>query len=206
MRILEALRKPIRYSFFYATFWLIGINIFLYFLTFINISLYRLLALYSSDVFLKGYFWQPFTYMFIHSKLSITHILFNMFGLFVFGFPLEKRLGSVEFLLLYLFTGTATGIIMLLFGLNVVGASGAIFGLVLGYATFYPDSTLLLGFFIPIKARIAVILFVVLSVILHFIDRSSNIGHLGHLAGLFFSSVYFIVRLGINPVRVLFRK
>jgi membrane associated rhomboid family serine protease len=204
MKVLQILRKPVRYSFFYVTFWLIGINVVLFFLTYMNPFLRKILTLYSNDVFSRGYIWQPFTYMFLHGGFS--HLLLNMFGLFVFGYPLEKRLGSVEFLLLYLFTGTATGIFSLILLMNVVGASGAIFGLLLGYVTFYPDSTLLLGFFIPVKARIAVILFIVLSFILHFIDRSTGIGHLGHLAGIFFSFLYFIVRLDINPIKVIFRK
>lgn len=204
MKVLEVLRKPVRYSFFYVTFWLIGINVVLFIITYMNPFLYNFLALYSDGVFLRGYIWQPFTYMFLHA--NFTHLLLNMFGLFVFGYPLEKRLGSVEFLLLYLFTGTATGIFLLIIRMASVGASGAIFGLLLGYATFYPDSTLLLGFFIPVKARIAVILFIVLSLILHFIDRTTRIGHLGHFAGILFSFIYFIVRLDINPIKVIFRK
>jgi membrane associated rhomboid family serine protease len=206
MKALDIVRKPVRYSFFHATFWLIGINVLLFFLTYMNTGLFRILMLNTRETISRGYFWQPFTYMFLHDPRTLTHLFFNMFGLFIFGYPLEKRLGSVEFLILYLFTGTATGILMLVFGISAVGASGAIFGLLLGYATFYPDSTLLIGFFIPVKARIAVILFIVLSLVLHFVDRSSGIGHLGHLAGILFSLVYFIVRLDINPVKIIFRR
>jgi membrane associated rhomboid family serine protease len=204
MKLLQVLRKPIRYSFFHVTYWLMGINVVLFFLTYFNTFLFNIFALRPAFVFSYGFFWQPFTYMFIHGNLTL--IIFNMLGLFFFGSPLEKRLGSLEFLLLYLFTGTATGILSLILGMNVIGASGAIFGIVLGYATFYPDSTLLIGFFIPIKARIAVILFVVLSLVLHFLDRSSGIGHLGHLAGIVFSVIYFIVRLNVNPIKVILRK
>ena len=151
MRLLRLIRRPIRYSMVNLTFWLIGINVLLYFLTFMNPDLFRLLMLSSRETISKGYFWQPFTYMFLHDirGFNLTHLLFNMFGLFVFGYPLEKRLGSIEFLIFYLFTGTATGLLALFMGMNVVGASGAIFGLVLGYATYYPDSTLLIGFFCP---------------------------------------------------------
>lgn len=201
---MKILRKPIRYSFYHITIWLIGINIFIYILTYTNLALFRLLMLFPRETILKGYFWQPFTYMFLHDPRNLSHILFNMFALYVFGYPLEKRLGSMEFLLLYLFTGLATGLLSLLLGMNVVGASGAIYGLILGYATFFPDSTLLLGFFIPIKAKYALILFIGISLVLQFTGSSPTVAHLAHLGGIVFAFIYFIVRLGLNPIQRIF--
>jgi membrane associated rhomboid family serine protease len=208
MKVLRMIRKPFRYSFTNITLWLIGINVLMYFLTIAFPELFHLLMLNPPETLGLGYFWQPFTYMFLHNiyNFNITHLLFNMFGLFVFGLPLERQLGSKEFLLFYLFTGTATGILTLLIGIPVVGASGAIFGLVLGFATYYPDTTLLIGFFIPVKARIAVILFVVGSLVLHFFDSYTRISHLAHLGGILFAFIYFIVRLQINPLTILFRR
>jgi membrane associated rhomboid family serine protease len=206
MSLLSVIRKPIHYSFFNITLWLIGINVGLYILTLINPSIFLILMLNSRVVLSRGYFWQIFTYMFLHDLRSFTHILFNMFALFVFGLPLERRLGSTEFLLLYLITGTLTGLVALILGMNVVGASGAIYGLLLGFATFYPDTTLFVGFFLPIKARIAVIVFAVLSLVLNFIDPHSGIAHLVHLAGIIFSFLYFLIRLNINPIKVIFKK
>jgi len=204
MKLLELIRKPVRYSFFQATFWLIGINVGLYILTNMNHDIFNILGLFSAKTISNGYFWQPFTYMFLHGNL--THIFFNMFALFIFGIPLEKRMGSIEFLIFYLVTGTLTGIFALALGMNVVGASGAIYGILLGYATFFPDTTLLVGFFIPMKAKVAVIVFAALSLILNFVDSYTGIAHIAHLAGIIFSYFYFLVRLDINPIKVLFRR
>ena len=208
MSALNMLRKPFRYSFFNATIGLIVINVILYLVTILNQStsglnsIVRLLA--TPGPRSNIYFWQPLTYMFMHG--SFTHILFNMFVLFMFGIPLERRLGSSEFLAYYLFSGIATGIVLLLLRLPTVGASAAIYGVLLGFAIFYPDTTILVFFVIPMRAKFAVLVFTGLSLVLNFVDRSSNISHIGHLMGVFFAGIYLFIRLGINPVRELFRR
>ena len=102
--------------------------------------------------FLKGYVWQPFTYMFIHAA-GIFHILFNMVILWMFGSELEKLWGSRFFLLYYLTCGVGAALIYcmvlmgvalftdvhLLTGMPVVGSSGAIFGLMVAYGLIFKD-------------------------------------------------------------------
>ena len=103
--------------------------------------------------------------MFVHG--SFFHIFFNMLGLFIFGTQLEKRMGSSEFLLLYLFTGLGTGLFALLLGMNVVGASGAIYALLLAFAVYFPDARIII-WFVPMRAPIAVLVFTGLSLVFHF--------------------------------------
>ncbi|MBN1695922.1 MAG: rhomboid family intramembrane serine protease [Spirochaetales bacterium] len=200
---MEFIRRPVRYTFYNVTFILIGINVGIFLLNQLFPSSFFVLGLFSqAGVMARGYFWQVFTYMFVHSPANLFHLIFNMFGLLIFGSALERRLGSNEFLALYLVTGTATGIVAFLFGLNVVGASGALYALLLGYATLFPDATILMSFIIPVKAPIAVLIFTALSVFFYFTDRTSGISHLAHLAGIVFGYLYFWIRLKMNPIRI----
>ncbi len=120
---------------------------------------------------LRGYLWQPFTYMFVHGGFS--HLLFNMLSLFIFGSMVERRIGSKEFLLFYLLTGLFSGIISFfsyyLAGTNVilVGASGAIYGVLLMFAVFYPYSVIFVFGLIPIRAPILVILYALIELSSH---------------------------------------
>jgi membrane associated rhomboid family serine protease len=138
--------------------------------------------------------------MFVHG--SFGHILFNMLGLFIFGPQLERQMGSTEFLVLYLFTGIGTGFFSFLMGTNVVGASGAIYGLLLAFATYFPDARIFIWGILPLRAPIAVILFAGLSLFFHFSGVMGGVAHLAHLAGIVLAYFYFVVRLGINPIRV----
>ncbi|MCH8981052.1 rhomboid family intramembrane serine protease, partial [candidate division KSB1 bacterium] len=84
----------------------------------------------------KFHIWQFFTYMFLHA--GFMHLLFNMLGLFFFGPRLEVRLGSRSFLTLYFLSGLGGALLSVLFAPNaaIVGASGAVFGVFLGFALF----------------------------------------------------------------------
>ena len=105
----------------------------------------------------RGAIWQPLTAMFMHA--NGTHIFFNMYALYIFGKPLEMRWGTARFASFYLTVGVlaniAGGLIFILTGrpLSLLGASGAVYGVLLGYGSLYPDSRLLLFFFIPIKVK-----------------------------------------------------
>jgi membrane associated rhomboid family serine protease len=136
-----------------------------------------------------------------------------MLVLFIFGTRLEHRLGSSEFLLYYFITGIGAGIATLAVNwytgmarIPVVGASGAIFGVMLAYATFFPDTTVFVNFFIPLPARIAVLIFTAIEIFSLVFRRGSGVAHLTHLAGFVFGYLYFLIRMGINPVRVFFRR
>ena len=191
------------------TYKLILINVLVYVLTTLLYprSVYYL-AMIPSFV-LSGYIYQPFTYMFVHG--SFNHLLFNMLSLFIFGAMVEKRIGSKEFLLFYLLTGLFSGIVSFISyyfaGTNVilVGASGAIYGVLLMFAVFYPYSVIFVFGLIPIRAPILVILYAIIELSSHVFGRGGNVAHLTHLSGLVFGYLYCRIRMRINPIDVFKR-
>lgn len=169
----------------------------------------NLLAMNPRETTQAGMFWQPFTYMFVHSPTNYAHILFNMFGLFLFGTQVENRLGSTEFLVFYLLSGLFAGIISLgvylvsgALYIQLLGASGAVFATLLAYATLFPDSTIYLFAILPIKAPALVLGFTALELFRGISNPASGVAHLTHLAGFVGAFVYLVVRLGLNPIRV----
>lgn len=135
--------------------------------------------------------WQLVTHMFMHDPASITHILFNMFAVYMFGSALENVWGTKKFLIFYMLTGIGAGLIYFAFqvsiGANFVmyGASGAVFGLLAGFAMLFPDTRLMLLFPpIPIKAKYFVIGYAVMELYLMYSQKpGDNVAHLAHLAG-----------------------
>jgi membrane associated rhomboid family serine protease len=197
------LRKPFRYSFNNAVFYLIGINLFVFLLQYLsrNIITYYL-ALIPSRV-LSGWVWQFVTYMFAHG--SISHILFNMLALLIFGRQVENGMGTKEFLLYYLSTGVLAGIFSFIVyavsGVNValLGASGAIFAVQLAYAALFPRAIIYVWGILPLRAPIMVIGFTALEVFFSVTGLQNGVAHLTHLAGFGFGWIYFMVRFGRNP-------
>lgn len=192
-----------------VTLKLVGINVLVFLVTsMVYPRLTYYLAMIPSLV-LGGYFWQPFTYMFVHGGFS--HLLFNMLSLFIFGSMVERRIGSKEFLLFYLLTGLFSGIASFfsyyLAGTNVilVGASGAIYGVLLMFAVFYPYSVIFVFGLIPIRAPILVILYAFIELSSHVFGAGGNIAHLTHLSGLIFGYLYCKIRMRINPLEVFKR-
>jgi membrane associated rhomboid family serine protease len=189
-----------------VTLKLIVINVLVFLLTdYIAPKTAYYLAMIPSFV-LHGYVWQPFTYMFVHGGWS--HIFFNMLSLYIFGTMVEQRIGSKEFLLFYLLTGTVSGILSLLSywiaGTNVVlvGASGAIYGVLLMFAVFYPYARVFVFALIPIRAPVLVILYAIIELSSEVFGAGGNIAHLTHLSGLLFAYLYCRVRMRINPIEV----
>lgn len=203
----SALRKPFRYRNYNIAFILIGVNFLIFFLTTLSPNLMRYLAMNPVFVVQGNYWWQVFTYMFVHG--GMTHIFFNMIGLFFFGTQVEHRLGSWEFLTFYLTVGTLAGAFSLAFYwfsgsymVFLVGASGAIFGVLLAFAALYPTAMIYLFGIIPIRAPILVIGYTVIELMSQISGRGGNVAHLTHLAGFLFAFMYFVIRLGINPISV----
>ncbi|MDR1611060.1 MAG: rhomboid family intramembrane serine protease [Candidatus Symbiothrix sp.] len=151
------------------------------------------LALFNYD---SGYFniYQLVTYMFAHA--SFEHIFFNMFALFMFGGVLENYWGQKRFLTYYMVTGIGAGLIQLLvfylqgitYPVPTVGASGAIFGLLLAFGMLFPNTPLFLMFVpIPIKAKYMVIGYGLIEFFFGVANRSSdNVAHFAHLGGMLF--------------------
>jgi membrane associated rhomboid family serine protease len=204
-------RRPLRYRFYNATIVLIVLNVVIFLLTYLSRRLLGYLALTPELVLRYNAWWQLLTYMFVHG--GVWHILFNMLALFLFGVPLERNLGSNEFLLYYFVTGLGAGLATLVVNhysgmglIPVVGASGAIYALLLAYATLYPDARLWIFGLFPLRAPVAVLVFAGLSLFSELTGTQSGVAHLTHLAGLVFGYFYFLLRLGINPLRVFFRR
>ncbi len=127
--------------------------------------------------------WTFITYMFLHGGLG--HIFFNMLALFFFGPRLEERLGSRSFLILYFASGITGGLLSLLFTPNVaiIGASGAVFGVMLGFAMFWPRHQILIWGILPIEARWLVIILTGMALFSGFGGRGGGIAHFAHLGG-----------------------
>ncbi|GAB1456359.1 rhomboid family intramembrane serine protease [Spirochaetota bacterium] len=159
--MLQRIRKPFRFTNGNVTLVLIGLNILVYALTSVMRDAYVYLALIPGAVLRLGWVWQPFTYMFVHANL--THLLFNMLGLFFFGTAVERALGSREFALFYLLTGTLAGIFSLfafaaggLLGIRLVGASGAVYAVLLAFAVINPRAKIYIWGLLPVSAPLLV--------------------------------------------------
>lgn len=128
-----------------------------------------------------NYIFQPVTYMFLHA--GFFHIFFNMFSLWMFGTEIEYTWGSKPFLRFFLICGVAGAAMSLIFnfGLNypIVGASGAIYGILAAYWLMFPDRYLLIFFLFPMRVRWAIPMFAVLN----FLAAGPNVAHLAHLGG-----------------------
>tara|TARA_A100001037_G_scaffold306768_1_gene355267 strand:- start:24577 stop:25404 length:828 start_codon:yes stop_codon:yes gene_type:complete len=142
--------------------------------------------------------WQPFTYLFFHG--GVWHVLINMFVLWMFGSELERLWGKVHFLRFYFITGIGAGLLTMLFGLDsitpIVGASGAVYGILLAYGLTYPNRTIYLYGIIPIKSLWFIIGIGTIAFISSF-DGGSQISHLTHLSGMVIG--YFVLK---KPVRL----
>jgi len=206
-----ALRRPIRYRYYNATVILIVINVAIFLLTFVARGVMRYLALIPILVVQEHAWWQVVTYMFVHA--GTWHLLFNMLALFMFGVPLERSLGSGEFLLYYFVTGVGAGLATLAVNwytgmayIPVVGASGAIFAVLLAYATLFPDARIVLFWILPMRAPMAVLVFAGIELFSLLTSTNAGVAHLTHLAGLLFGWLYLLWRLRMNPLRAFFRR
>lgn len=137
--------------------------------------------------------WQLVTYMFMHG--GIGHLFFNMYTLFIFGSVLENVWGTKKFLTFYFVTGIGAALVNIgvqyltgSFALTV-GASGAIYGILMGYAMLYPDSRLTLLFPpVSMKAKWFVLIFAGIELLLGISNNpADNVAHFAHLGGLVFA-------------------
>ena len=207
MNFRSGLRKPLKFAHFNLTLILIAVNFFVYLLTEFSPQIVRYLGMHPQLV-LSGYFWQPLSYMFVHAGFG--HIFFNMLALFFFGTQIERTVGSWEFLLYYLLTGVLSGVFsLLLYSLLgpqapfLLGASGAIYAVLFGFAAFYPDAKILLFGLIPIRSVVLVLGYTAIEVFSQ-LSGGRGVAHLTHLAGFLFAYLYFLIRFGKNPIREWF--
>ena len=134
--------------------------------------------------------WTPITYMFLHAGLG--HLFFNMIGLFFFGPRLEDRLGSSGFLKLYFLSGLGGALGSFIFAFNspVVGASGAIFGILLGFAWFWPREKIYIWGVLPVESRWLVGFMAVAALWSGVSGAQSGTAHFAHLGGFVAGGAY----------------
>ena len=129
--------------------------------------------------------WQPFTYLFFHG--GIWHVLINMFVLWMFGSELERLWGKSHFIKFYFVTGVGSGLLTMLFSLQsitpIVGASGAVYGVLLAYGLTYPNRQIYLYGIIPIKSIWFVIGIGMIAFMSSF-NNISQVSHITHLSGM----------------------
>jgi membrane associated rhomboid family serine protease len=152
-------------------------------------------ALIPSDVVGHLKIWQLATYLFLHGGFG--HIIWNMLPLWMFGADLEQAWGTKRFLQFYFFCGVGAGVCVVIANYlahtpdtATIGASGAIFGILLAYAMLYPNRTILFGFLIPIQVKWFVLIIGVITLMSAVGTSESSVSHFAHLGGLLFAYIY----------------
>ena len=198
------INRRFKYTDVNATAILIIINVVVFILQNIFTKLPYILSMVPIYIRIKHWYWQVFTYMFSH--VDFWHLFSNMLGLFIFGRLVERSVGSREFLLYYLLTGTLAGAasyFMYLFSGSlftvVLGASGALYAVMLLFAVLFPTAVVYVFGIIPMRAPLLVILYFFIDFLGQF--RTDGTAHLVHLSGLFFGFLYIMIRMKINPLR-----
>jgi rhomboid family protein len=179
---------------------LLWANFVTYFVSLFDDRLAMYLGLHPQYVVEKFWFWQPVTYMFIHAR-SPTHVLFNMLILWMFGVELERMWRTRFFVKYYFITGIGAGLISValsllpfaplhaLYGQNIIGASGALYGLLLAFAMYYPERPILMFLLFPIPAKY----FVAILGGIAFIEAmqvNNGVAAFAHLGGLLVGYIY----------------
>lgn len=150
--------------------------------------------------------WQVISYQFLHANFS--HIFFNMFALFMFGADLEYSWGSKKFLIYYLTCGVGAGLIHMflnpIFGgvpAPTIGASGAVFGILLAFALTFPDRYIFIYFILPVKAKYLIGFLVIFEVFM-IQSANDNIAHLAHFGGALVGFIFIMldknIRVGLK--------
>lgn len=154
-----------------------------------RITLY--LGLVPILIWKKYFLWQLFTYIFLHG--GISHILY-LLALWMFGGELENDWGSRKFLRYFLFCGMGAGLCTVIFSphqfIPVIGASGAIYGILLAYGWLFPNRIIYIYFLFPIPAKYMVIIFGLIELFSSAEGTGGGIAHLTHLGGLLFGLLY----------------
>ncbi|MDO8549559.1 MAG: rhomboid family intramembrane serine protease [Ignavibacteria bacterium] len=148
------------------------------------------------------YPWQLITYQFLHGGFG--HIFFNMFALWMFGMEIENSWGSKKFLYYYLLSGVGAGLFHLflspLLGSGnapTIGASGAVYGIMIAFALMFPNRYIFLYFFIPVKAKY-LITFLIVMEFMFINSANSSVAHLAHLGGALTGFIFILLDKRIN--------
>ncbi len=188
-------------------------NAIVFLIQFLNTDLYYYLtenlSLHAYSVIYQFKIWQLVTYMFLHA--GFWHIFFNMFIFWMFGVELEREWGSKEFYKYYFICGIGAGLVNILLtskdpsAIGTVGASGAIYGIMVAYALYYPDRQVFIYFLFPVKVKYFVGFMAILSFLSTMNTQSDGVAHAAHLGGIVVGYSYLrFGRIG-NKLKKLLR-
>ncbi len=188
-------------------------NLVVYVLTRTSPALFDAFSLVPAEVLTKP--WTLFTYQFVHDRGSFMHIFFNMLALFIFGPKLEMRLGGRQFMTMYLAAGLVGAIVHIMWTVMsssaqapfvpMVGASAAVYGVLFGYARFWPRDRVMIWFVIPVQVRFLVIAFTIMSLWAGLGGSGGGVAHFAHLGGFLGGWIYLRARELLSPAKQ-FRK
>ena len=164
-----------------------------------GLYLNEILGLVPASVKDKGWVWQFFTYIFVHGHA--LHLLLNMLILWYFGAEIEMRMGEWQFLRYFLLCGVGAGVFN--FGVNVlfgdparlshpiIGASGAIYGILAAYGIFYANRYFLVLFLFPMKAKYFILVMAALELVTGVeANPQDNVAHFAHVGGMLIGAIY----------------
>jgi membrane associated rhomboid family serine protease len=148
-------------------------------------------GLVPSVTFHDLWLWQLVTYMFLHTTDWLGHLLLNMLMLWMFGTEVERAWGTRRFLFYYFLCGIGAGLItaLLLRDSTTIGASGAIYGVMLAYGMMFPNRTVLFMFMFPMRAMTMVLLCIGIQVF-SLLSLQDGVAYVAHLGGLLFGYLY----------------
>lgn len=170
---------------------IINISVFVITNLFHSIPWFSFLGFVPRLFLAKFMIWQAFTYMFLHAGL--LHLVFNMLMLWFFGPAIEASWGRNRFLFYYFFTGFGAAICSFIFSFNsaipIVGASGALFGILVAYAIMFPEDVIIV-FVFPMKCKHAVVVLSVINLLAAISSSNNGIAYVAHLGGALFGYLY----------------
>ena len=194
---------------------LLWANIGMFVLSWLAPEIVPLLGLQPAVVIFRLRLWQPVTYMFLHA--GVTHILFNMLALWMFGVELERRWGRDFFLKYYFIAGIGAAATTILLSLVpgelgaamwvslTVGASGAIYGLLVAYAMYFPHRPIYIWAVIPIPARVFVLIMGAIAFMSSIGGDQGGVANSAHLGGLVVGYLYLKTRGGSPLAEIRYR-
>ena len=182
---------------------IIWANIAIFVVTLFAGEIITYLGLRPRDVLERGWIWQPATYMFLHA--DALHILFNMLGVWMFGVELERMWGTRFFARFYAVCGIGAGFtaiaasllpvqaLQMTYGVVTIGASGALYGLLMAFAIYFPHRPILMFMLFPVPARYFVM---IMGGLAFLITPGSRVSNAAHIGGLLFGYLYLRSRSG----------
>ncbi len=154
--------------------------------------------LYQGLLPMDFYPWQLLTYQFMHSTQDFWHIAMNMLILWMFGMEIENIMGSKKFLVFYLACGIGAGLAQILVspllgdpGAPTIGASGAVYGVMVAFAMFFPDRYIFISFLIPVKAKYVIVGYIIIEFLS--VGNASFVAHLAHIGGAAIGFVFVLL-------------